>query len=612
MKTKCRSILAAALMIQALPSLAAAADWESVLQQTLGSESSQTRRDGVRQVDATTVKGLRALWKVLAIRDPNKVDWYVREGAYEALLEAKGEEADKEIDRVLKGAEDELAREAIVYAIVWKIRKEVIKELGENKDRQIEEVKYQLRKKRGVEYFAMVMPVIHLFDPQKKFLARVQVALNDKSTRVRRAAITGMIAYPDETSIPLLLENLKKIEKQKPALYREWVLNRSALETITGEYFREKVEDWVKWWDIQKDKFSLAKRVEEESEAAKDEKPKTQGQTKVMKKDGVEVKVQMKVAGQADGYPLVVLPIEDHEVDYLRPYFHGVEEFCRVYYIRMPQIDDFLGLARDSKSNLPTYPSELLAGAVADLMEETGLKKYGLLADGPDAGHIAMSLAANAPGRVTHLVLINPRYSGESYGEAMQNVRRTGLKMSNNEIVKGIDSISLMQDGNPKYKASDAAEGEGMGRALYNLGFADPTEPEVGALNYFYKIPRTTQVMNDQKWSAKSIFAGKRIAFQTFIFVGEKDPWTPISDVTRITGVLKSSSLIKFPGASGTPYLSDTFAFTNHMEKIFRGAKGAKKGAKGGKEGEERKGEKTKVSKGAKDGDESETSKAGK
>jgi len=58
---------------------------------------------------------------------------------------------------LLKGAGNDLAKEAIIYSIIWKIRKEVIKAYGENNDRKIEEVKYQLRKKRGVEYFEYVL-----------------------------------------------------------------------------------------------------------------------------------------------------------------------------------------------------------------------------------------------------------------------------------------------------------------------------------------------------------------------------------------------------------------------------------------------------------------------
>src|SRR5688572_22835996 len=119
--------------------LSAAEEWEPILDQALKAEHSQTRQDGLKQVDASSPKGLKAIWAVLAIRDPHRVDWYVREGAYEALSEAKGAEAEKEIERVLKdgGSDLELAKEAIVYSVIWRIRKAVIKEYGGNDANQI-------------------------------------------------------------------------------------------------------------------------------------------------------------------------------------------------------------------------------------------------------------------------------------------------------------------------------------------------------------------------------------------------------------------------------------------------------------------------------------------
>ncbi len=547
----------------------AAEEWEPILQQALGAEHSQTRQDGLKQIDASTVKGLRALWKVLAIRDPNKVDWYVREGAYEALMNAKGDEAEKEIDRVLKGAEDELAREAIVYSILWRIRRAVIKEVGGNDDRKIEEAKYRLRKTRGVDYFDLVLPSIKELDPDKRLLKRIQTALGDKSTRVRRTAITGMTSYPDGSSIPLLLDNLKKLEKQKPKLYREWVLTRNGLETLTGQYFRENVEDWFRWWDIVKGQFSIEKRIEEEK--GKDDD--AGGKTVVVKKDGIEVKMHMKVAGPPDGYPLLVLPWGGYEVDYFRPYFHGVEEFCRVFYVRMPQVEDFKGLARDPKSNSVVYPSKTLALGLADIMKESGPDKFGVLAHGPWSGILGMMVAANNQDRVSHLVLINPRSAGAAYTHSIENVRREGLRTGNKEMSKGADGISIMEDGNPKYKPSDDAEQGGMNRALNNLEYGDPTEPETGSLGYYYRLPGGVQQTNDQSWSMKAIFAGKKTDFPVLIFMGMKSVWTPIPDMRMVSGLFKRATVAEMPESSETPFISETYLFTKHLEKFFRGAK---------------------------------------
>jgi pimeloyl-ACP methyl ester carboxylesterase len=578
---------------------AAPEEWEAVLDRALKAEHSQTRQDGVKQIDTKSVKGLKALWAVLAIRDPSKVDWYVREGAYEALANATGEEAEKEIVRVLKeglpksptssgggsgggasgGGDLELAKEAIIYSIIWRVRRAVVKEYGGNDDNQINEVKYKLRKSRGVEYFDMVLPVVKINDAEKKYLGWIQLAMNDKSTRVRRAAITGLLTYPDQTSIPLLIENLRKLEKQKPKLYREWVLTRNALETLSGQNFRESVEDWARWWEIEKNKFTIAKLVEETK--GKEGEGKKSG-TYVAKKDGVEVQIHVKIAGPSDtGYPLVVLPLRGYEVDYFRPYFHGVEEFCRVYYVRMPQIEDYKGLKREEKSNLITYPTAVLSVALKDILQQIGLDKFAIFGHGPDASALAMMVAADDSNRTTHLIMINPRSSGGVYGNAMENVRREGMRLGNREIVKGIDSITRMQDGKKKYDPSDSAEAEGFGRALNNLEFADPTEPETGAFGYLYDLPGGVGLMNDDKWSTKGIFQGKRTDFPVLIFMGEKAPWTPISDMNVVSGTFKKATVVKMGQSSETPFLSETYLFTKSIEDFLRPAIVAAEKAKG-------------------------------
>src|SRR2546422_193365 len=92
-----------------LPLLDGAEDWETVLQRAMASEYSQTRQNALKQVDSKSVKGLKALWNALAITNPDQHDWFVREGAFEALSEARGEEAEKEILRVLQSSGNELA-----------------------------------------------------------------------------------------------------------------------------------------------------------------------------------------------------------------------------------------------------------------------------------------------------------------------------------------------------------------------------------------------------------------------------------------------------------------------------------------------------------------------
>ena len=560
----------AALALVALGFLApslAAEEWEQVLAASLGAEHSQTRQDGVKQVDTSSVKGLKALWKVLAIRDPSKVDWYVREGAAEALANASGEDADKEIDRLIsKGDEDELAREAILYSIDLKVRRAAVRLNGGNDDRKIEEAKYVLSKARGVQYFALVLPAVQEIDPSKKLLKRLQTGLNDKSARVRRAAIQGLVTYPDNSSVAPLLENLKKLEKKKAQNYREWVLTRFALETLTGQYYRDNVQDWLKWWEIAKGQFSLEKRVEEE----KDKPP--EGKTVVVRREGVEVNINMKVAGAPDGYPLLVIPWQGYEVDYFRPYFHGVEDVCRVYYVRMPNIDDFKGLARTKESNTIQYPTELFAKGLVDVMKESQLEKFGVLAHGPESSILAMKVAAAHPGQVTHLVLINPRSAGDVYSSHIENIKREGMRTQNKEMQKGADNLLIQQDGKPKYMPSDSAEESGMGRALYNACFSDATEPETGKLMYNFKLPGGARAMADHGWSVKKLF-GTSSTLPVLIFMGTKDPWTPLGDMKLAASSFKRATVVEMTDSSEFPFISETYKFTRSMQDFFKTAK---------------------------------------
>ena len=547
------------------PPLRAAEDWEDILQLALRAEHSQTRHDGVLQIDVNSVKGLKAMWKVLADRNPARMDWFVREGAFAALLDVREEKAVAELERVVKSSGKEYAKEAILYSIIWKIRKDVIERLGENDDRKIQEVKYQLRKTRGVEYFALVLPSIEKLDPDRRYLSWLQNALADKNARVRRAAISGLLFYPDEKNVPLLLDNLKKYEKKKSKNYREWVLTRHALEVLTGQYYRDNVEDWFRWWDVVKANFSVRKRVEKEADGEGD----SGGRTLVVDQGGVRVTVHMKVAG--NGYPLLVLPWRGFEADYFRPYFHGVEEFCTAHYVRMPQLDDFQGLQRDTTSNTIRYPTQTLADALAKLMKDTELEKFALLSHGWEAAHLAMVLTRDYRDKVTHLVMINPWSGGDSFRKAVSLIRERGVKGHHKEMVKGADS-RILDGEKPIYVASDAAEAGGMRRALFNLHFADPTQPEVGTFRFLYTLPGGAGGLVDNTWQSRQVMKKAAAGLPAMVMGGKVSGWTSETEIDKVAGVLKNPQVVSFKSSADFPFMTETYRFTGALRQFLRPA----------------------------------------
>ncbi len=547
--------------------LRAAEQWEAILKVGIQAEHSQTRHDALKQVDTTTAKGIRSLCGVLSSverKDPLLFDWYVRQGTYEALLRAEGEEAEKEVDKILKGSRYELTQEAILYAIIWKIRTEAVNKYAGDDDRRRENFKYHLRKTTGTEYFELILPVIETFDPEKRYLKRLQDALGAKSLRVRRAAIAGLTAYPDKSSIPLLIKHLKSLERKRKrrGYYREWVVTRYALEILTGQNFRNDVSNWEKWWKISQGEYTLKKMVE------KAKKEQGTGRTVVIPRGGVEVTLTMKTAGE--GYPLLVLPWQGYEVDYFRPYFHGIEEFCKAFYVRMPRLDDFKGLARTAKANIVTYPTKILSEALRQIMKDSKLDRFAILAHGPDAVHLGLLLASADPDKVSHIILINPRSAGSRYGDAIERVKREGTRRSISEVVKGAKNILIDQTtGKPIYLPADAAEAGGMGRALFNLKFADPTEPEVGTFKEVYRLPGGVKCMNDSSWDAKSLVGTKLQRTPALIFMGEKAVWTPMDDMQRVTGLFRGARVVKMKNSAECPFMSETFLFTRHVEEFL-------------------------------------------
>lgn len=541
--------------------------WVQVLQENIGSEYSETRHNALKQVDASTVKGLKAIWSFLdriAPKDPLKYDWYVREGAYEALMSALGSpEAEAEIADVLDGSGKPESKEAIVYSVIWKIRKQFEEDYGENNDEKIKEAKYLLSKTRGVEYFKLVLPSIRRIDPEKKFLGWIKKGLEDKGSQVRIAALVGLMAYPDTSSIPLLLEHLRNLEKRKTREFKEWIFTRFALETLSGQNFGDDVTDWHQWWAIAKDTFSIEKRIEEETEG-----DDSKGRTRVVNTGGVEVTVNLKIAGAPEGYPLLVLPWLSFEPDYFRPYFHGIEEHLRVFYVQMPQIDDFKGLARDANTNLIVYPTDILADALAKIMEETKLEHFAILAHGPSTCNLAYALSAKFSDQVSHLLLINPVAGGSEYGKVLDHIEREGRRRQSKELENGAKTLRIGRDNKPLYEPSDAAEQAGIGRALTNVRFSDPSSPEVGALQFLYRLPGT-QVLNDSTWSLQKIFEDKP-RINVAVLIGEQDPWAPSFEVNRVTSFLRNATVIKFPRCAEDPFIADPGLFTTHVLNFFK------------------------------------------
>ena len=115
---------------------------------------------------------------------------------------------------------------------------------------------------------------------------------------------------------------------------------------------------------------------------------------------------------------------------------------------------------------------------------------------------------------------------------------------------------------------ADAAESLGLGRALGNVRFADPTSPEVGARTFLYAVSAGAEVMNDSSWSVSKIFGGEPPRLPVMIIMGEKDPWTPVGDMMRVSSFFKGAFVVRFSRASENPFMFETNRFTQQL-RVF-------------------------------------------
>ena len=65
------SIFLCSLCLASGPASAAPEEWEQILEHSMKSAYSQSRRKAVEQVDTSTPKGLKALWRLLADTNPD-------------------------------------------------------------------------------------------------------------------------------------------------------------------------------------------------------------------------------------------------------------------------------------------------------------------------------------------------------------------------------------------------------------------------------------------------------------------------------------------------------------------------------------------------------------
>ena len=86
------------------------------------------------------------------------------------------------------------------------------------------------------------------------------------------------------------------------------------------------------------------------------------------------------------------------------------------------------------------------------------------------------------------------------------------------------------------------------------------------ARKFLFALPGGTDVMNDSSWSVSKIFGGAPPRLPVMIIMGEKDPWTPLGDMMRVSSFFKGAFVVRFSRASENPFMFETNRFTQQLK----------------------------------------------
>ena len=111
-----------------------------------------------------------------------------------------------------------------------------------------------------------------------------------------------------------------------------------------------------------------------------------------------------------------------------------------------------------------------------------------------------------------------------------------------------------------------------MGRSLFNLYFADPTEPEVGTFRFLYTLPGGAGGLIDNTWQSRNVM--KRVAdgLPSMVMAGKLSGWTSGAEIDKVAGVLKNPKVVQFKRSAAFPFVSETYRFTRELNAFFRPA----------------------------------------
>jgi pimeloyl-ACP methyl ester carboxylesterase len=483
-----------------------AQSWDQAFKQGMSSPDSNVRHRAVKALDVNEKKARGYLFDILESQD-----WYLRGAAMEVLAGARGE-AFEDAAKQLKKRSKVLLREGILFSFGFRGDKDGVPHLVES--------------------------------------------LGDKQFMIRRAAAQALSRVHHPDAVPALIEQWQE-EKDE----RLHVRYQEALTAITGEKIGPNPMDWNNWWKANQGGFvPVNDRKKQEGEDG--EQVKAEEESNTVLRD-----VELTFTESGAGGPLFVLPEYGYNKEYMRSSMKALENVARVFYIDLPEIDKFKGLAAVGGTGMPEYPIDKLCEAFDELRKSRKQERIAILGHGI-SGWVAMRYATRYPQHVSHLILVSTWSSGAAWGRGRDRLEEDAKKRGDLEQEHYAQSLVVdLQSGTPNYQAKDQAEGEALRRMSWSCYFADRRD---GMAWMVY--PAVVREMGGCIIPEFNLVKEKKVPVPTLIIYGANPRalWTSAGDAKIMSKHYGGAMVVPCPNANQMPMVEDYDRFVKSLRSFFR------------------------------------------
>lgn len=506
--------------------------WKEKLQAGIDSDDSRVRCDAVRSVEPDDKGGIPALFSVLAMKEPNRVDARIRTIAIDRLAAAKDPKSVEAIAKMLN-SKDTLQREAAALA------------LGKLKAAT-----------------------------QAGALAKM---LDDKDPALRRAATRALGGIGELKSVDALLRRWEKLDKEKSRDFREVVLLDEALTALTETAHGRSREEWAAFWEKSGKGYKRPSEwTEEEKKAAAEAKKKAQEEAS--KKEDVTTTVrEVPISFTAEGkgpIPLLVIHDDTWKPKYFQPYLGSLEDVCRIYTIELPSITK-LKITKRNIGGYPYWPYDELCDAFDEIRKQYKHPKFAILAHGFTT-MVAMRYLSKYPENVSHCILVGAFPGDDAYGDMLDKLgAKAAGAMKDKELSNAVLSrwITDEKTFTRFYTPKSDDELEALERKFFSIMFANPQDPEIEEIWERVKRPAQTSLKVSKEEDCESppfdIMREKHPSVPMLVISGAKSIWFGPMDGDRVAKNYPVSQHVVLQNSAMMPWFEENAAFTDAVKGFF-------------------------------------------